>query len=307
MLATELLEDFFFLERGYLNGNHFVYRSAAPELVDTGYLRDFAETAAAIADLGVDLRRVRRIVATHTHCDHVGGNRRIQELSGCEIALHRIGKRFVEARDDWSTWWRYYGQEAEFFEPTQGLEDGAEVLFGPHRFQVLHTPGHAADGIVLYHPAARLLLSSDTLWERDVAVATVRVEGSRALLDWEASLERLEALDAGLVCPGHGPVFRDVRTAVARTRERLRAYGRDPSRVGFDLLKKIVVYTLLMKRSVPESSFFEHLMATHWFPETVEFYFGGEYRKAFGEVLGELLRRGVVVRADGGLRTTAKP
>jgi glyoxylase-like metal-dependent hydrolase (beta-lactamase superfamily II) len=99
----------------------------------------------------VDLTRTVRIVNTHTHCDHIVGNHWIQELSGCGIALHKIGRHFIEARDDWSTWWRYYEQEAEFFRCTHSLEDGETLAVGPHEFRVIHTPGHAADGIVLYH------------------------------------------------------------------------------------------------------------------------------------------------------------
>ncbi len=151
MANLEILPDLFFVQRGYLNGNHFVYRSARPVLIDTAYLAHFDHTRQLIDDLGADLARTALIVTTHTHCDHIGGNRRIQELSGCGIALHKIGRHFIEARDDWSTWWRYYDQEAEFFRCTRSLEDGETLAVGPHEFRVIHTPGHAADGIVLYH------------------------------------------------------------------------------------------------------------------------------------------------------------
>jgi len=41
MLVQEIMKDLFFVERGYLNGNHFVYRSEQPVLIDTGYVSDF--------------------------------------------------------------------------------------------------------------------------------------------------------------------------------------------------------------------------------------------------------------------------
>jgi glyoxylase-like metal-dependent hydrolase (beta-lactamase superfamily II) len=50
----------------------------------------------------------------------------------------------------------------------------------PHRFEVFHTPGHTVDGIVLDNRENRRLISSDTLWIRDLAAHTVRVEGSTA-------------------------------------------------------------------------------------------------------------------------------
>ena len=36
----EILQEFFFIHRGYLNANHFVYRGQTPVLIDIGYLID---------------------------------------------------------------------------------------------------------------------------------------------------------------------------------------------------------------------------------------------------------------------------
>ena len=52
---------------------------------------------------------------------------------GCEIALHRVGKHFIDARDGGVTWWRYYDQEAEFFSCTRGLENGNVICRRPLR------------------------------------------------------------------------------------------------------------------------------------------------------------------------------
>ena len=71
----EILKDLFFIERGYLNGNHFVYRSKPPVLIDTGYVSEFDETERRITELGVALSDISLIINTHTHCDHIGGNK----------------------------------------------------------------------------------------------------------------------------------------------------------------------------------------------------------------------------------------
>ena len=82
MADKEILKDLFFIERGFLNGNHFVYRSDAPVLIDTAYIADFEETEKSIDRLGVNLADVSLIISTHTHCDHIGGNHRIQRYRG---------------------------------------------------------------------------------------------------------------------------------------------------------------------------------------------------------------------------------
>jgi len=301
------MKDLFFVQRGYLNGNHFAYRSVEPVLIDTAYASHFSVTERILTDLGIDLSRTRLIVNTHCHCDHIGGNRAIQERSQCAIALHEIGKHFIETRNDWATWWKYFGQEADFFNCSIGLHDGDRLAIGPHVFDVIYTPGHASDGIVLYNSRSKVLLSSDTLWEHDMAVMNIRVEGSAACFRMLESLRRLEPLDVEIVYPGHGKPFADMSQAIARTRKRLESFIGDGKRVGNDLLKKIVIYTLMMKEEVDETSFLQILMKTHWFRETVDLYFDGDYPGKYDSIMKGLLGRGIVKSRQSMLFTTVKP
>ncbi len=307
MAPIEIMENLFFIERGYLNGNQFVYRSDNPVLIDTGYLTDFEQTAQLITALGVSIPDVRLIVSTHCHSDHIGGNKIIQDQSGCDIALHRFGKHFIDTQDDWATWWRYYGQDADFFRCTMMLEDGDVISIGPHEFEVIHTPGHASDGIVLYNREKKILISSDTLWEYDVATITERVEGSTAVHSLEGSLEKLAPLDVDVVYPGHGKPFDDFKAALRRSRKKIKGYLSNRQNIGNDLLKKITIYTMMMKRSVPEESFFQMLMRPHWFRETVDLYFDGDYEAKYNELMSSFINRGVIKKDGGKLYTTVKP
>ncbi len=307
MNAFEILKDLFFIERGYLNANHFVYRSEQPILIDTGYTSDFDITERLIKNIGVNLARTRLIINTHTHCDHIGGNRIIQDRSGCDIALHRVGKYFMDTQDDWSTWWRYYGQEADFFNCTKALDDGEVIAVGPHEFQVIHTPGHASDGIVLYNKKAKVVISGDALWEDDMPTITMRVEGSTCLFNLLDSLDKLESLDVKVVYPGHGRPFTDFKEAISKSKNKARDSINHKEKTGTYLLKKITIYTLLMQRQVDQKNFFDHLMGTYWFKETVDLFFSSEYQQKYDEVMGDFLRRNIVIRKNGKLFTTVKP
>jgi len=307
MSVQEIMKDLFFIERGYLNANHFVYRAEHPVLIDTGYITDFNVTEKLIESLEVNLDDVRQIISTHCHCDHIGGNRMIQDRSGCDIAMHRIGKHFIDTRDDWSTWWKYYHQKAEFFNCTHALEDGDVIFIGPHEFQVIYTPGHSADGIVLYNPKEKILLSSDTLWQNDLPVITIRIEGSRALFSLKESLEKIESLDVDRVYPGHGKPFTQFKDAVSSCKRKLNQYLKHPERIGTDLLKKIMIYTLMMHLSVQADTFFDHLMETWWFKETVDLYFNKDYETKYQQILGSFLARGIVKQKGGQFFTTVRP
>jgi len=306
-VSIELLENMYFIERGYLSANHFVYCSEKPVLIDSGYAADFETTETLISDMGVNLSEVDLIINTHCHCDHIGGNRIIQARSGCKIGLHPTGKHFIDTRDDWAIWWRYYGQQAEFFRCTQQLEDGSTVTIGPHRFEIIHTPGHAADGIVLYHRPSRILISSDTLWENDMAVLTLRVEGSAAVYNTQQSLKRLSGLKVDMVYPGHGQPFEGFEQALQRSLQRVAGYISNPRGIGRDLLKKITVYTLLMIKTLPADDFYDYLMQTIWFKETVDLYFKSAYETMYNETVSDLLDKKALLITDGVLSTTVKP
>ncbi len=307
MQPVEILNKLYFIERGYLNGNHFIYRSKRPILIDTAYIADFAETVRLIAQLGVKINDVQLIISTHCHCDHIGGHKLIQDQSACNIALHKIGKHFIDTRDDWATWWKYYNQEADFFDCTVELNDGDDIAIGPYDFKVIHTPGHASEGIVLYNRQEKLLISSDTLWKNDMAVMTLRIEGSAAIFQMLESLEKLEALDVKIVYPGHGQPFSDMPAAISKSRKRLQSFLNNREAVGLDLLKKITIYTLLMRKTVHADSFFDHLMQTHWFKETVDLYFNSEYRLKYDAIMQDFRKRGAVKENKGELYTTIKP
>jgi hydroxyacylglutathione hydrolase len=304
---NEIVKDLFFIERGYLNGNHFVYRSKHPILIDTGYISDINETGRLINGLGVNLADVSLIISTHTHCDHIGGNKIVQQTSGCDIALHKVGKYFIDTQDDWSTWWRYYNQEASFFKCTKALADGDTIAIGPHEFEVIYTPGHASDGIVLYNRKEKILISSDTLWENDMAVMTLRVEGSTALFHMRESLQKIESLDVRRIYPGHGRPFSDLKKAILKSKEKIAKYFLERELIGNDLIKKIIVYTLLMKTTIKEIDFLPYLMDTYWFKETVDLYFKSEYEMKYNDVINDFLYRGIFKQKNGILFTTVKP
>lgn len=302
MAFVEALPGLYFIERGYLNGNHFVFPGPKPVLIDTAYYSGWQATRVGLAALGVDPARVRLIINTHTHSDHIGGNHRIQEASGCEVALHPLGAGYIRQNDTWSTWLRYYDQEAEYFTPTRELEDGETIRVGSHELTVLHTPGHASDGMVLYHPGRKVLISSDTLWEKDLAVMTLGVEGPDAVEKALASIERLAGLEVRMAYPGHGSPFSDFSGAISHARKRYQAYLKDPERVWRDQLKRIFIFTLLMDGAPDEMQFYERLSATPWFPETAQ-KLSADPGELFTETLGLLRSKGLVSQGPDGLRT----
>jgi len=192
------------------------------------------------------------------------------------------------------------------FDCTLALNDGDVLSMGPYEFKIMHTPGHAAEGIVLYNRKEKLLISSDTLWKTDMAVMTLRFEGSAALFHMLESLEKLEALDVQMVYPGHGPPFQDMQKAISKTRKRLNHFLNQGDQIGLDLLKKIMIYTLMMRKTVDNDSLFDDLMQTQWYKETVDLYFNAEYKLQFEAIMQDFRKRGIIKEKHGKIFTTVK-
>ncbi len=305
-MAHKIAEGFYFFERGWLNGNHFAYVGDEIVLIDTGYLPSLPHTEKMLAQVGVSFDRVHRIVSTHSHCDHIGGNAKIQAATGCRIAMHPIQKRIIDDRDDWATWARYYEHEAEFFRVDDTIQEGDELAVGPLRFQVFHVPGHAPGMLAFYEPQRKILLSSDAVWDGDVGVLNTHVDGTIA--PWLAldSARRLAALDVQVLYPGHGPAITDPRRAFERAIKKIERLIEDRQALGWDQLKKMLLYFLLMRGSIREENLFSRLMATPWFMDPIRRYLGGDAEACYQQVMEELLERGLVTLVAGAYRPTLR-
>ncbi len=303
-MISQIRKNFFFIQRGWLNANHFVFNGKQKILIDTGYVSDFEETRGWIEAVGVDLKSVDLIISTHSHCDHVGGNKRIREISGCGICIHRLDKQSIDQQDDWATWYRFYDQEAEFFPVDDALEDGEMVYLDDLELQIIHTPGHARGGISLYCSKEKFLISSDALWDGDLGVLNTIVEGNEAPILAMESLKKISSLDLRTIYPGHGGIISDPKAAVRKCKQRLESFIKNPQKLGKDHLKKILVWVLLMKSGYRADDFFGYLLRVPWFKAVVDAYFESRYQEVFRDLLEELMDRNIIFIQDGYYRTS---
>ncbi len=305
----QILPDFYFVERGWMNANQFVFKGEKTVLIDTGDIKQWPVTERVLESNGVCPSEVDLIVSTHSHCDHIGGNHFIQKRSGCSIAMHRIDRSFIENHDDWSTWWRFYHQKGKFFRVDQTFENGDKIDLGEGiSFRVIHTPGHASGGICLYEKSNEFLISSDTLWEGgDMGVINTIIEGNIAPFLAESSLQRLSKLRVKKVFPGHGRPFEDFEGAIKKGLQRLSHFINHPQSMAMDHLKKLFIYILLLTGGIQKDRMFSYLMKTNWYPIVVKRYLDEAYERVYFSILQELVERGLVEERDGCNVSTVRP
>ena len=174
-------------------------------VVDPG--GDVDRILAAIDQSGAS---VERIWLTHGHLDHAGGAAELQETlrrrGGDPLAIPIEGP---DQRDEFllqglAAQGRNYGFAMRDVTPDRWLREGDSVTLGPHRFDVLHCPGHTPGHVVFVNHAARFAVVGDVLFQGSVGRTDFPYGDHAALI--RAITEKLLPLgdDFSFLC-GHGP------------------------------------------------------------------------------------------------------
>jgi glyoxylase-like metal-dependent hydrolase (beta-lactamase superfamily II) len=133
------------LERGWLSSNNILFGAANPDhetvLVDTGYWTHAPQTVALVRRL-LGERPLQRIVNTHLHSDHCGGNHALQQAYGCAVDVPAGEADKVDRWDETRLTYRETGQGCPRFERTGVLQADTEIELAGRRWQVIASPGH---------------------------------------------------------------------------------------------------------------------------------------------------------------------
>lgn len=142
------------------------------------------------------------LLVTHGHLDHNFGNNMVYQNYGLkpEIEEHDVSLLNNLPKQAKS----FYGMSFEQPSVPIGniLHDGDEVVFGTHRVEVIHTPGHSRGSVSFYIPDEDTLFTGDTLFQ--MSIGRTDFEGG-SMMQIIQSLRRLAQLpDQTAVYPGHG-------------------------------------------------------------------------------------------------------
>jgi glyoxylase-like metal-dependent hydrolase (beta-lactamase superfamily II) len=147
--------------------------------------------------------KVKQIVVTHAHIDHVGGAMKLKQRTGAPILLNQNDEALLKMMDTQAAWvgMRPPGKIAV----DQGLGDADRLKVGQLEATVMHTPGHTEGSICLYFPAEQKLIAGDTLFAGSIG-RTDLPGGSYAKIMDSLHTRVLALPDETVVIPGHGPM-----------------------------------------------------------------------------------------------------
>jgi glyoxylase-like metal-dependent hydrolase (beta-lactamase superfamily II) len=176
-------------------------------------LGDEATGEAIVIDPGDEISRIhgwltehglklKQILITHGHIDHVGGALKLKQLTGAPILMNENDLPQLDMMDKQAAW---LGVETpETAPPDASLADGMTVGLDAFPAQVIHTPGHTQGSVCLHFAPMKLLVAGDTLFAGSIGRTDLPGGDTEQILESiESRLMRLP--EETQVLPGHGP------------------------------------------------------------------------------------------------------
>ncbi len=186
------------LEVGPIMANCFILGCEAKKeaaVIDPGDDADRILMAVAESEL-----KVKYLINTHGHFDHVSANKRMKKATNALIAIHPEDESMLSELSQSAV---MFGLSSENSPPPDlYLNDGDEITFGEITLKVIHTPGHSRGGVCLYTPGH--LFAGDTLFAGSIGRTDLAGGDYDTLIS--SIKEKILTLDEKtIVYTGHGP------------------------------------------------------------------------------------------------------
>ena len=292
------------IPRGWLNCNQVVLlEDGQAVLVDSGYCTHSARTVQRVGE-ALGPATLSRLVNTHCHSDHVGGNAAIVERFGCRVTIPAGEAAEI---DDWERqerWNAYVDQETRRFRYDDLLAPGDGFRGGGLEWEVFAAPGHDMEALMFFEPGHGILMSGDALWEDGLGFVWPHEGANPFVAAALETLERIERLAPRVVIPGHGAPFEDVAGAIRRARSRLAAFAADPRKTARHMMKVMFVFSMLHRESMAAATANDYVRGVPCYAD-LNARFVGEDPARLGETIAASLVSAGALRLDAGrLRPT---
>ena len=243
-------------ERGWLSANNILFTdSESATLVDSGYVTHQVQTLLLVQN-ALNGRKLDRLVNTHLHSDHCGGNNQLQtHYTQLETLIPPGEAKAVAIWDAEALSYEATGQLCPRFKFEGVLQAGQTLRLASLNWEVHAAPGHDPHSVILFEPTHKILISADALWANGFGVVFPELEGVKAFHEVAQTLDLIESLKPLWVIPGHGAVFENIDAALEIARKKLDGFVQNPQKHARYGAKVLLKYKLLELTEVDQIAF----------------------------------------------------
>ncbi|MBN1295258.1 MBL fold metallo-hydrolase [bacterium] len=146
-------------------------------------------------------KRVKAVIATHGHFDHIGAIKTITDFLKTEFWFHQDDLALLRSAPSQALFFGIDGVQIQ--EPTRFLKNGDRFVLGDLQFRVVHCPGHSPGSICILCEALNYAITGDTLFRESIGRTDLPGGNTEQLL--QSILNNLLSLpDSTQIFPGHG-------------------------------------------------------------------------------------------------------
>ncbi len=188
------------MEVGPLMGNCHVLgdeKTKEAVVIDPG-----AEADRILMTLAKHGLKVKYILLTHAHLDHIGGLKELKDVTGADILIHKSESLYLKASPMQAL---AFGMKPTIAPKVDRfITEGDTISLGEYVLRAIHTPGHSPGGLCFLVEGEGMVFVGDTLFAS--SIGRTDLPGG----DYEALIEGVRSKlfplgDEVVVYPGHGP------------------------------------------------------------------------------------------------------